>query len=590
MLSTVWTILMQKLRFAESIKGKVMILHHFSTVCGRILVPQRRRAFDVFATEISPLLSNSNLVCDKAFQTSYNRILRDLGPLAEEETVTTLYGIIKEKLKSATAGPVLRSLVGLLTKLVSTRRSNFLREVMALSGELEPKIFVLVLDSICAEMVGKSSGESTSVDTDPVESSIIGLLSAASRDATSANIIPSLVSCFSKVKQISISSKYIDEETGLCSSFIEALSQPTTKKILCVPYLNFLASTTVDWWEARDSVWILLNSTDPLTRSAALQAMSHAIKESRADIAVEDMTREVERLLEYFVKFSDEGCTYSLSASLNFFEAVIEKSQSADELLDYLSVFFEVLQKNKTAIANGAVCSALLSLVGKSRQLHKMFYEFVYDNVGSGNAIIRQASLKLLVQWCSHYALPNELSAVELGMFPQECEIQMPSVFLQNTVSILNYLMEEFSRYSLADDKTDFKTICTIYEFLLCANDAYTFTDPQNCAFYALPNLLLEILNYTIEMPVDVFITLLKSISAASSMTGGLTCDGQTMLSGFNIVWNLLHRCASVTDAAGTLELHCEECLLFSHVEMGDHFDATVAAIGEIAFSNKEAF
>ncbi|KPA82451.1 hypothetical protein ABB37_03515 [Leptomonas pyrrhocoris] len=321
--TTIWAALFQQLRETDTPSIKVYILKQFANICWTVPLAQGANAFRAFALEVRPLLSDVQVVTNSTFQSHFSTIVSFLENFAEEGLSLELFNILYADLvewkrvdairavSNATAVLVLRIPHCPTVETLLPRA----KQEMELSGYI-----ILVETLIAAENSGtcRRNPKRFRFFCGEVDDALRIILQAINENCKS---IPPCVSAYRRLKNVDATweSTYA---TAFSNAILHELEAENANVLLTCPFLQFLQSTSHNWWSGKGTIWKLTGSTDPFVRAdafLALSSRSHVLDTSEKRLTIAE-------LMEKLFHFIGENCSYSIVAILKFLRALVFNS------------------------------------------------------------------------------------------------------------------------------------------------------------------------------------------------------------------------------------------------------------------------
>lgn len=611
MLSVTWTVLFQRLRESDDVKVKLSVIQQFANISGGIAVQQRPNAFRVFASEALELLSNVQVVVDRSFLRSFDRIMSALGHYAELDLCQPLFAVILSMLATWTKSDAVRAAASMAAKTVECTSvcGTFSDFLTAAGDRFELFVNCLLLDQCTPPMIA----EALRLYSHPAQSSQITALKTRFQSAikavffageTQTNAVAPILSCYSKLRECDAQWEFDDAE-ALSTLALKTLGDAKRKKIVVSPLLQFLATTRVSWWKTAEVVWQLAEDDDPLCRGGALTALTNAANHVE-DV---DLLKCKQRLIAIQEKGIAENCTYTVSGALKLLAVIlprlvkshcVEKSEGCRVVAKYLDQHISVNR-------NTTVQVALLNLLQELPFPVPGAISFTVECALSEHAGVRGKALELLRFWCFSRPVDYltlfeaDFGAVEfleesIASYPEAGNSQLSFLTVsQNVRLLLGLFCTKLTRFSGRSDGDRAKSIQMACDgvMVITASIQRCFSEAKPFALelQSIYLLLCDVLLSPQFLPINVFAQLLKTCSTCvKTLSGSDSFDIFAHLGVFNYVWNTVHRCCNAIDPITTPVLRSEECLYFSHTALNGNLGNTVAAAAESALTNAEPF
>lgn len=317
--TTIWAALFQQLRETKTPTVKVYILKQFANVCWTVPLTQGTNAFRAFALEIRPLLADIQIVTNTAFQKHFATIIRYLARFSEDSLSLELFNALYSDLVEWKRADALRAAANIIAQLVLHISYCPTVEVLLLRAKKDTELFgyVIMLETLVA--ADTSDNESQSSERlgffcQQVNLVLDEILTSPPENSKS---IPPFVSAYRRLK--TVCPKW--EPSGAPSfvaKIFQSLESDNASKLLICPYLQFLQTTSEDWFANCQTIWKHTENTDPFARADALAALSSkasALETSEKRIAIAE-------LMEKLHRYIGESCSYTTTAILKFLRAL----------------------------------------------------------------------------------------------------------------------------------------------------------------------------------------------------------------------------------------------------------------------------
>jgi hypothetical protein len=558
--TTIWAALFQQLRETTVPTIKVYILKQFASVCWTVPVSQGTNAFRAFALEIRPLLSEMQIVTNNAFQKHFSTIIGFLSSFAEEslslELSNTLYANLTQWKRVDATRAVSNVLATLVLRIPHCPTPETL--LARAKPELDVLSYAILLETfIAVDNNGSRNliGERVASYCREVDDVLRIILKSFSENKKA---VPPCVSAYRRLKNANVDWDSA-HNADFSNAILEALASENASKLLKCPFLQFLQSTSYNWWGKNNTIWKLTESSDPFVRADAVLALSsktHFLDTSEKRLTIAELMKKLHHFIE-------ENCSYTITAILKYLQALIcnpeipvpTQQMYLSTLLHTCSRFGKDLRDDTTAQVGLLNLFAAASVVPEAVQRYalKLFFESTDRNVAA-NAFQTLLVTSISSGWDEQALIFSDSGAAFSfldGLTPTEHEEHNPASTPLATSLLRGELLMELIHHRFLrlpiDSLNDafnamvasdaIKNLCKATEFQRGSH----FTSRQS-----LLTLASQVLLSQEAISSDVYICIIEAATACISLKDTESCTNANLFVPLvQHAWSALVDCAA---------------------------------------------
>ncbi|KPI83061.1 hypothetical protein ABL78_7912 [Leptomonas seymouri] len=320
--TTIWAALFQQLRETDVPTIKVYILKLFANICWTVPLTQGSNAFHTFALEIRPLILDVQIVTNSAFQRHFATIIYFLKHFAEESLSLDLFNILYTNLVEWKRVDAIRATSTLIAELALSVPYCPAVETLLLRAKQEMDLFgyVILFETLVTESSDncRRDRECFRFFCEEMDDALRIVLQSITHNRRA---IPSCVSAYRRLRAIDGAWESKHAAT-LSSAILQYLEQESTNRLLICPFLQFLQTTSHNWWCSSNTIWKFAECIDPFVRANAFLALSskcHALNALERKLTITELMEELHNFIE-------QNCSYTTVAILKFLNALVISS------------------------------------------------------------------------------------------------------------------------------------------------------------------------------------------------------------------------------------------------------------------------
>ncbi|CCW60746.1 unnamed protein product [Phytomonas sp. EM1] len=611
--STVWTVLFQKLRESKNIKIKLSIFQHFAHVSEYIPVSEKANAFRIFAQEAVVLLSKEEVIVDIGFKNSFRLIVESLGMFSEKLLCSQMLAILMKNMRIWVQSDLLRASAFLSSSLVCFTNGyeppipflNTAKKTLSLY------VFSLVLDSCAPLIIDRSQRLAENGASYSEFIHLKELLDDAvckcflENKMDSAQPIPSLISCFIRVKEFDPEFS-LSEEARVCHQVLLALKNTNTRRLLLSSLLSFLQKTRINWWKHVDIVFSFSLTGDASTRSYAFLAIANAAQA----IQVNEILNIQPMLLDLCYDFIQKGCVMKVCGILSVFKTSfmkLKKRKKASE--DLFNRLFTLISKAPIVLKyNCSIQLLVLELIQISCAYSPNLLLYVIQCFDSDHPAVQKGALETLLNWCTTQIIEESFlespNFREIDFFEKSWYRDIPQISINqsslyhithNLKSMANFFLHRLSESvgEISGKSTATENACTAIIKLDEFSKSHIMVDdtPLMYMMSSFEIITTNMLSYNGMVPLTTFIKLMQAATAC--LGKGTRLQPISMLYHkdlFNLMCSIVFYCSQIIEPDVSYMFESDECFYGAFVELPSVLRTAINNVFLSAHHNTEPF